>query len=852
MGRSTTISCFKIIACGSDSAEKSDLEQTESKTSTDKRGWSFSKRSGRHRVLSNSVVSELPSAGSKENLEAANNDFHEQTNSIVSEKSSVAQWADEIPELAPAEVNEELSAASSVTENDSGLDSNLQESVAIMIQAAIRGYLAQRALFKHKTAVKLQAAVRGHLVRRQAIGTLRCVQAIVKMQALVRARRVRLSAVGLGIQEELGENIKTNNQRVNSLERENLGAEANMTYSSSQKLITNGFARQLLNSTPKKKRVHITCDPSKPDSAWKWLERWMSVSSLDIAQQPKPHVELECQDQVDAKLAASEVGTEVEVRDISDSADSNSVIKEAEILFEGEDQLVQKNADDSEFQFCKQTEVLGKSSSSETTDEIEQPVIEISSSVTEVGIGQPLDKSSSSAMKDDIEQPQIADLGLKEELSNGKVLNEAPDSLSNQKAIQSKATSVTMLDSVPDMLEVDRENSKQTMKRVASEQLETEGKKFVFGSRKSAANPAFAAVQSKFEELSSTGNSGRRPSSISLEVAVDSKLDSHSPQMDSGTKNKDLTLTQVSVSLDQRIQVGGSECGTELSVSSTLNSPDRSGAEGVEFLPETGTAYQGDSYQNGIPDDISGHKNLDAEAKKPTSMLEEVLTTPADPGFVMSGNIDDVNKKLSDSAEDVDSNKEKQQQPSENIKLTSENIVSDVHIVPVMDQAMDILSQGGTPRSHITAPDSRGTPSSQVSLNTKGDKKRKSHSDSRRSLSQQNNDSAVSSSIEHLPKDPKIGKKRNSFDHEPRVSSSNSLPSYMQPTESARAKVYTSNSPKSSPDMQDKEIYIKKRHSLPAVNGMQVSPRMQRSLSQAQQSAKGNGTHSPQNATGNF
>lgn len=41
--------------------------------------------------------------------------------------------------------------------------------------------------------VKLQAAVRGHLVRRHAVGTLRCVQAIIKMQALVRARRTRLS-----------------------------------------------------------------------------------------------------------------------------------------------------------------------------------------------------------------------------------------------------------------------------------------------------------------------------------------------------------------------------------------------------------------------------------------------------------------------------------------------------------------------------------------------------------------------------------------------------------------------------------------------------------------------------------
>lgn len=41
---------------------------------------------------------------------------------------------------------------------------------------------------KHKKVIKLQAAVRGHLVRRHAVGTLRCVQAIVKMQALVRAR----------------------------------------------------------------------------------------------------------------------------------------------------------------------------------------------------------------------------------------------------------------------------------------------------------------------------------------------------------------------------------------------------------------------------------------------------------------------------------------------------------------------------------------------------------------------------------------------------------------------------------------------------------------------------------------
>lgn len=55
---------------------------------------------------------------------------------------------------------------------------------------------ARRALLKLKNVVKLQAAVRGHLVRRHAVGTLRCVQAIVKMQLLIRARRTRLFREG--------------------------------------------------------------------------------------------------------------------------------------------------------------------------------------------------------------------------------------------------------------------------------------------------------------------------------------------------------------------------------------------------------------------------------------------------------------------------------------------------------------------------------------------------------------------------------------------------------------------------------------------------------------------------------
>lgn len=53
-------------------------------------------------------------------------------------------------------------------------------------------YQARRDVLRQKSATKLQAVVRGHIVRSHAVGTLRCIQAIVRMQALVRARRPHL------------------------------------------------------------------------------------------------------------------------------------------------------------------------------------------------------------------------------------------------------------------------------------------------------------------------------------------------------------------------------------------------------------------------------------------------------------------------------------------------------------------------------------------------------------------------------------------------------------------------------------------------------------------------------------
>ncbi|KAK7325359.1 hypothetical protein VNO77_29521 [Canavalia gladiata] len=66
------------------------------------------------------------------------------------------------------------------------------ESSAIKIQTAFRGYLARKALRALKGIVKLQAIIRGRAVRRQAMSTLKCLESIVSIQSQVFARRLQM------------------------------------------------------------------------------------------------------------------------------------------------------------------------------------------------------------------------------------------------------------------------------------------------------------------------------------------------------------------------------------------------------------------------------------------------------------------------------------------------------------------------------------------------------------------------------------------------------------------------------------------------------------------------------------
>lgn len=759
------MSCFKIITCASDSVDHNDLEAAESKSSSDKRGWSFRKRSARHRVLSNTVISETPSSGNKESPETAVIISQAPENSAAPEKITVPPWPEEKPQLS-------TSVDSKVTEtiakeNKHEIDIQIEES-AVVIQAAIRGLLAQKALFKLKSVVKLQAAIRGHLVRKQAVGTLRCVQAIVKMQILVRARRARLA-----LQEKSDGIHGIDNYASKPLERVNAAAKPNVPKTSMEKLLTNGFARQLLESTPKDKVIDIKCDSSKPNSAWNWLERWMSVFSPSVAETQIAELSEETQ-QRDGEVKNSNLQDAEKPSDsFPEPADLKSNLKETTDPCKVSEHFVSYDSDNLNLQ----TDNAGTSTEKEIPSQVESLPKETTHSDT---------KSLLEINSSGKDEQEISSLSGKDE--------QEISSLSGKDEQQT-------------------EESKRSTKGFSSEQSENDAKKSVFGSRK-VSNPSFIAAHSKFEELSSTSNSGSK----SITSCQDLRSELNVDRENSTPQNSKI--------------LNGSDSGTELSISSTLDSPDRSEVGAPEFESE--------------PKIQPEKLNDEVKIFSVTSDSKFSNTITGQPEKFDDVNVEFVNPEVS-----VDP-KELTLEPSDTkLEQDSEREYQNYAYKS---------SPEASPRSHITVPESQGTPASQISVNPKrvateksgSDKKRKSLSEGKRSPLNQNHDSGARISTEKLPRDQKNGKRRNSFgspkldnvDQESRerngCGNSQPMPSYMQPTESARAKVHANNSPRSSPDVLDKEIYTKKRHSLPGANGRQGSPRIERSTSQQQHGTKGN------------
>ncbi|GMH18004.1 hypothetical protein Nepgr_019845 [Nepenthes gracilis] len=742
MGRPTAF-CFKIIACGSDSADQDGVENSEAKASDDKGGWSFRKRSVRHQVLSNSVISEAPTSGSKETQEAVSTNFQAATNSTVPKRNTTQPQLDEKLQL--TSVESKISETTVATKNGCDAGVVMDEHAALVIQTAVRGFLAQREIARLISIIKLQAAIRGHLVRRHAVGTLYCIQAIVKVQALVRARRLKL----------LDKEISTTKPVVPE-------------QSSIEKLFRNGFARQLLESTPRANSMNIKCDPSRPNSAWSWLERWMSVSSSKPSELQKQDLNLSQEEQQIGKIfyqIEAEIPSEVP----PESAYSKSGLEEAVKLFES-----------------------GKNSDSFVADEQPSP----------------------------------------------------PDSAFHEAAASEE---INMSSSLPVKPFEEREHPKHSTKRSAMEQLNSQGNKFVHGSRK-ASNPAFVIAHPKFEELNSATNSGRSSGVSHQDIGMESHVDRPFSGAQ-GVVSEDPSKAEISAPHDSRIHHGGSECGTELSITSTLDSLDTSKikiadvGQDLKVMEErscdpeniNSTDFVGNGIQNISVSDLSSSTSIQQEEFRDTNGYS------TDP--IVAFNTPIVEQKPEKSESNGMTNGERAYSSTNQSSLQqSERNATNVQI----ELCSETEQSNASPKSHTTVPESQETPSSQVSVKTRRNKIDKIGSNPKRVSLSACKRSA--SGVEQSSKDPKSGKRRTSFeptksnhvDEEQRdSSSSSSLPSYMQATKSALAKAH---SPRSSPDVRDKELCIKKRHSLPGPSGREESPRIQRSMSQAPPGSKGNGT----------
>ncbi|CAF1927017.1 unnamed protein product [Brassica oleracea var. botrytis] len=725
MGRSPASSCLRIIACaGGDDA----TEPTANKSS---RGWSFRKKSGKNRGLITSVVSDTtPASRTRETLESALLNSPSPDNNILSEKHAfsvdddektkksqlpvtyVAEPVDEkkkqsaedktteLPVLVESkgteteedadailiekdttpEVEPEASEADDVmiiTRKES--DDKLDDSVIIIIQAAVRGFLARKELLRRKKVVKLQAAFRGHLVRNQAMGSLRCVQAIVKMQTLVRARH-----------------STKDGSRISAISDK---AETN---AATQKLLENKFAKHLMESTPKTKPISIKCDPTKPSSAWSWLERWMSVSNPE-------------------KTSKSDMETEEQQLEGTKSSQADVVNSDSTLETEAETGLSIKVA--AHPVELSETEKMSQYDSPEASAEADRDLIQ----------SHPLAAKDPEALLEEDDQP------------------------------------------------------KPSLDRKAS-------------------NPSFIAAQSKFEELTaSTGSSKALVlSSKDGVLGEEGKTDKDPSEANTMSTKKDQSLEDVAL--------GGSECGTELSVTSSLDSLDKkSDIESAEPKVESKLL------ENGTPKtDQAELIEIDVKAETPLAIVEDRREDEVEVSVIQNESV-------------ISTPDSKKRQAEDGTGL-----------------------QALTPMS-VT--ESQATPASQASssVRTRKEKSGKSGSSQKRKVSKKitstppkretGNGEGKNVREQEEGKEQKSGR-RNSFgnDQEARESSGgkNSLPRFMQPTQSAKLKVQEHNSPRSSPDLQERDVSVKKRHSLPVgANGKQgSSPRIQRSASQAQPGAK--------------
>nr|CAB3486059.1 unnamed protein product [Digitaria exilis] len=849
--------CLKILVCagsGSDPAAGSDADADdhpdENKAISDKSRWSFRRRSTRHRVLKNSDISEpetLSSSKAKADIPPSNN-VYTSTYSYASEKPLYQDKPDEkiLHEEKSEEkpLHQEMSAEKLMEKPIEKPVDKLMEDPADQIieksmeQPAEKTTETQTEEPAEKTTETPTEEPAERIIDAPTEVPPETISEVAsedpaettmenpiqetlerEVEELIEkpTERISVSSTGPEQQETTalveGSSVESEEDHLESaatdlqpgsgtdIARQELlnqkdlvklqavirGRLDTIVHSSGERLLRNGFALKLMDSMPTPKSIHIKCDPSESDITWKWMERWTSLIPPITGEHLPEHRE-------NVELIGENVKED-------DQHDHEIVPLDSDLSFP---KLVPDDVQ-------------------ETQGASDPSALEAPASIP--------DESSEVEIKRDPESELVENIDVDaEQVADQKTENPVDEFLMSSDQQSSQAHVSTEPIPLPENPESCNEDSGDAY---SSEQtLEIEGKRSV---GRKMCNPAFAAAQLKFEELSTNSTVSRSSSSSYLDGASKSRVHNPLSQEDYSSKqDNDTGVLESSVAHGAKMIVAASECGTEISISSTLDSPDRSEGDGGEIVMEIGALEN----RNYAPDKANKDDSIvDSEVKIASELEAQLQEEEQQNGHV--------------------TNPEVEAQPQE------EELVEELNVEPensnlhyhLEKPSESYATPEGTPMSRATVPESHGTPSSEVSVNTKKSrsKKPKSHA-SKRSLASPSSDSVGRSSTDNFSKESRRAKRENSnkaaksdhVDQEPRISNSNPLPSYMQFTESARAKASASVSPKMSPDVQDSNP--RKRHSLPMTNGKNdSSPRMQRSSSQAQQNVKVNSAvpHNP-------
>ncbi|ONM12557.1 Protein IQ-DOMAIN 32 [Zea mays] len=873
--------CLKILVCagsGSDPSAGSDADDhpDENNAISDKSRWSFRRRSTRHRVLKNSDISEpetLSSSKAKADITPSNN-VYTSTYSYASEKPLQQDKPDEktlhqekpeekplyqgnsdeklmekpsekptdklmeepadqiieksielptqrITETPTDEPAEKINVAPTeepagkITETASentaegsiknATEETPERAVEELIEEADESISVSSTVLKEEENTSLVEGSSGdpeedHLESAATNLQPRSDTCIAREELLNQKDLVKLQAVIRGhlVRKQASESLQCllaiikiqGLIRAHQAQHSPGKIQETIVHSSGEKLLRNGFALKLMDNTPTSKSIRIKCDPSESDVTWGWMERWTAlIPPITVVHLPE-HKE------------NSELMGETVTEQVTEHAQCDEDIVPL----------------DSDLSFPK----LVADDVKETVETSDFSALEAPASVP--------DESPKMEMKHDPESELIETTNADaDHVTDQKAENDVDEpfmSLDQQYAQADDASRNPC--PLPGKFEPSNEDSGDAYN--SEQTLEMEGKRFV---ARKPCNPAFAAAQLKFEELSTNSTVSRSSSPPHLDGVSKPRMHTPSSQEDYTPKQDGTGIQESSAGHDTKMRIAASECGTEISISSTLDSPDRSEGDGGEIVLEIG-ALENRNYVTGKADKDSsivhpGVKDAPEAEAQPQKEVEENGHVPA-----------------------LETEAQPQKEPH------TEPEVADLH-GQLEKSVTSYATPEGTPMSRTTTiPESHGTPSSEVSVNTKRSRsnKPKSHA-SKRSLASPGSDSVGRSSTDKFSKESRHAKRESSSskaaksdqgDQEPRVSNSNSnpLPSYMQFTESARAKA---SSPKMSPDVQDSNA-ARKRHSLPMTNGKHdSSPRMQRSSSsQAPQGVKSSGP-SPHSAS---